>query len=178
MRTAFAAAAFGLVLSGLPALGQPRPPPGLVPPPPPPRAEVIVVEPEPRPIAVIDVLDANDDGLIDAQEIARAPDALRRLDVDRDGVLTFEECEATLAPPAPRPGPPGVVGPPGVPPPAPPGGFGPPGAPPGPPGAVAVPGPGGPQAPGARPAGPGGGDRRGPGAAPPGPGPGQAPGPR
>ena len=52
-----------------------------------------------RPIPfVIQVLDANHDGVIDAEEIANAPAALRKLDKNGDGKLTMDE----LLPPPPQ----------------------------------------------------------------------------
>lgn len=53
--------------------------PGTVPPPPPPVP------------AIITALDANQDGLIDAAELANAPAALKRLDKNGDGQLTPDE---------------------------------------------------------------------------------------
>ena len=56
-----------------------------------------------RPIPpVIQVLDANHDGVIDAEEIANAPAALKKLDKNGDGKLTMDE----LLPPPP----PGIGG--------------------------------------------------------------------
>lgn len=55
----------------------------------------------PPPPPVIEVLDANHDGVIDAEEIANASKALLTLDKNGDGKLTFDE----LRPPFP-PGPP------------------------------------------------------------------------
>ena len=52
------------------------------------------------PPAIIGVLDANHDGVIDADEIANAATALKKLDKNGDGKLTLDEL---LAPP-PRPG--------------------------------------------------------------------------
>jgi hypothetical protein len=45
----------------------------------------------PPPPAIIAALDANHDGVIDADEIANAPAALRALDKNGDGVLTPDE---------------------------------------------------------------------------------------
>jgi hypothetical protein len=62
------------------------------------------------------VLDANHDGIIDAQEIANAPQALKKLDKQGTGQLTIPEL---LGPPprGPRGGQvPGNDGPPGPPP--------------------------------------------------------------
>ncbi|HET7626017.1 MAG TPA: EF-hand domain-containing protein [Verrucomicrobiae bacterium] len=50
------------------------------------------------PPPIISVLDANHDGVIDAQEIDNAPAALRTLDKNNDGKLTPDE----LRPPRPR----------------------------------------------------------------------------
>ncbi len=55
----------------------------------------------PPPPPLMEVLDANHDGVIDAEEIANASKALLTLDKNGDGKLTFEE----LRPPFP-PGPP------------------------------------------------------------------------
>ena len=43
-------------------------------------------------------LDANGDGVIDAEEIANAPAALRKLDKDGDGKLTPDEYREPGAP--------------------------------------------------------------------------------
>ena len=52
-----------------------------------------------RPVLpVIEALDANHDGVIDADEIANAPAALRKLDKNGDGKLTMDE----LMPPPPQ----------------------------------------------------------------------------
>ena len=67
----------------------------------------------PPPNLLIEVLDANHDGIIDADEIANASAALRTLDKNGDGKLTQEE----LRPPRPMNG-----GPNGRPPGPPPGG--------------------------------------------------------
>jgi predicted O-methyltransferase YrrM len=48
---------------------------------------------------VIAVLDANGDGTVDRQELARASEALQKLDVNHDGQLSLEEMR-----PAPGPG--------------------------------------------------------------------------
>jgi hypothetical protein len=58
------------------------------------------------------VLDANGDGIIDADEIANAPAALKKLDKNGDGQLTPDEYmppppEGTNAPPPPPEGPDG-----------------------------------------------------------------------
>ena len=67
--------------------------------------------PSPR---LLRTLDANGDGVIDAEEIANAPAALRKLDKDGDGKLTPDEYREPGAPGAPggapggqRGGPPG-----------------------------------------------------------------------
>ena len=54
----------------------------------------------PPPSPVVMVLDANHDGVIDAQEIANAPAALATLDTNGDGMLTADE----LRPPPPQNG--------------------------------------------------------------------------
>ncbi len=54
----------------------------------------------PPPSPVVMVLDANHDGVIDAQEIANAPAALASLDINGDGALTPDE----LRPPPPQNG--------------------------------------------------------------------------
>ncbi|MGZ4965344.1 MAG: hypothetical protein ACXWC8_22540, partial [Limisphaerales bacterium] len=54
----------------------------------------------PPPSPVVMVLDANHDGVIDAQEIANAPAALATLDTNGDGTLTPDE----LRPPPPQNG--------------------------------------------------------------------------
>jgi Ca2+-binding EF-hand superfamily protein len=46
---------------------------------------------------MVEALDANQDGVIDAAEVARAGEALKKLDANGDGKLTEEEF---------RPGPP------------------------------------------------------------------------
>jgi hypothetical protein len=61
-------------------------------------------QPGQRPIPpLIAALDANHDGVIDADEIANAPAALRKLDKNGDGKLTMDE----LRPPRPDGAPPG-----------------------------------------------------------------------
>jgi hypothetical protein len=50
---------------------------------------------------LIAALDANSDGVIDADEIAKAPESLKKLDKNGDGKLTPEEC----MPPRPQGGP-------------------------------------------------------------------------
>ena len=45
----------------------------------------------PPPVAVIGALDANHDGVIDADEIANASEALKKLDKNGDGQLTPDE---------------------------------------------------------------------------------------
>ena len=51
---------------------------------------------------IIRTLDANGDGIIDADEIANAPAALRKLDRNGDGKLTPDEYRDPGAPPPPR----------------------------------------------------------------------------
>ena len=58
----------------------------------------------PPPPPIITVLDANEDGVIDAAEIAKASESLKKLDKNGDGKLTREE----IMPP--RPGGPGGPG--------------------------------------------------------------------
>ena len=106
IKTLLVAGALGLAAAGLIAQDGPPPqdgphgPGGHRPPPP-----------------IIGVLDANHDGVIDADEIANASKALKKLDKNGDGKLTQDE----LRPP--RPDGPGMGGP-G------PDGFGPDGPPP------------------------------------------------
>ena len=50
-----------------------------------------------RPHPLFEALDANHDGVIDEQEIANAPAALKKLDKNSDGKLTHEE----IMPPRP-----------------------------------------------------------------------------
>ena len=75
----------------LPRCGPPPPPP------PPPDGEdgsnTIRRPPPPRPPSdpVVNALDANKDGVIDATEIANAPAALKTLDKSGDGQLTKDE---------------------------------------------------------------------------------------
>jgi hypothetical protein len=57
--------------------------------------------------AVVRALDANHDGVVDADEIANAPAALKTLDKDGDGKLTIQE----LMGPRPQRGPGGGPGP-------------------------------------------------------------------
>jgi len=45
----------------------------------------------PPPLPIVTVLDANGDGTIDADEIANAPAALKKLDKNGDGQLTIDE---------------------------------------------------------------------------------------
>jgi EF hand len=80
----------------------------------------------PPPSPLIEALDVNHDGIIDASEIANAPAELSTLDKNGDGQLTRDE----YCPPRPN----GAGGPPdGGPPGPPPGGDLPDGGPPGPP---------------------------------------------
>jgi len=62
----------------------------------------------PPPSPLFEALDANHDGIIDANEIANAPAALKKLDKNGDGKLTPDE----LRPQRPMRGP-GPDGPPG-----------------------------------------------------------------
>ena len=55
----------------------------------------------PPPSPLMQALDANHDGVIDADEIANAPAALKTLDKNGDGVLTRDEI---CPPPPPRDG--------------------------------------------------------------------------
>jgi hypothetical protein len=67
-----------------------------------------------RPVPpIVAALDVNKDGIIDATEIANAPQALRSLDKNNDGVLTPDEIGG------PRPGDHGGFGAPGQRPPRP-----------------------------------------------------------
>lgn len=65
------------------------------------------------PPPIIGVLDANHDGVIDAEEIANAPKALLKLDANGDGKLTRDELQPPPPPeddagaPGPGPGQPG-----------------------------------------------------------------------
>jgi hypothetical protein len=47
-------------------------------------------------------LDTNGDGIIDEQEIANAPEALKKLDKNGDGKLTPDELRPPLPPPGQR----------------------------------------------------------------------------
>jgi hypothetical protein len=76
---------------------------------------------------LITTLDADDDGAIDADEIAQAAASLKKLDMNKDGRIAIEECL-----PMPGGGPGGFPGPGG------------PGGPGGPPGFPGLGGPGGP----------------------------------
>jgi len=60
------------------------------------------------PPAIIDALDTNHDGVIDANEIANAVEALKKLDKNGDGQLTPDEF---LGPPPDMPSGPGAKGP-------------------------------------------------------------------
>jgi len=62
----------------------------------------------PPPSPLFEALDANHDGVIDADEIANAPAALKKLDKNGDGKLTPDE----LRPPRPQGGRDGQWGPP------------------------------------------------------------------
>ena len=74
--------------------------PGDPPPPPPPPPD----GPPPHPIFL--AIDADGDGKLSAAEIARAADAIRALDVDKDGFVTEDEA-LPQGPPPPPPPPPG-----------------------------------------------------------------------
>jgi hypothetical protein len=50
----------------------------------------------PRRLAIIDALDANRDGIIDADEIAKAVDVLKSLDANKDNKLTSSEFRGNL----------------------------------------------------------------------------------
>ena len=52
----------------------------------------------PPPNLIFEALDANHDGVIDANEIANAPAALRKLDKNGDGQITWEEIRPPLPP--------------------------------------------------------------------------------
>jgi hypothetical protein len=67
----------------------------------------------PPPPAIIAALDANHDGVIDADEIANAPAALKALDKNGDGVLTPDEFDGRPHPPGPRKSPGGNANHPG-----------------------------------------------------------------
>jgi len=60
----------------------------------------------PPPLPIVQALDANHDGVIDASEIANAPAALKTLDKNGDGQLTRDE----YLPPHPNGPPPGEQG--------------------------------------------------------------------
>ncbi len=63
------------------------------------------VPPDPRPDLVTAALDANHDGVISADEIARAPAALIALDRNSDGQITEDETRPLPKPAAPKPNP-------------------------------------------------------------------------
>lgn len=56
----------------------------------------------PPPLPVVQALDVNHDGVIDADEIANAPAELKTLDKNGDGVLTADEYLPALPPDAPK----------------------------------------------------------------------------
>jgi hypothetical protein len=49
---------------------------------------------EPKPIHLMQLLDANHDGVIDAAEIAAAPQKIKALDVNNDGKITADDLRA------------------------------------------------------------------------------------
>jgi hypothetical protein len=79
---------------------RPPPPPGDEGGPPPPRGDRPPPPPPPHPLE--QALDADDDGVISAEEIAGAVEALKKLDRNGDGKLTGRE----FRPPHPPHGPP------------------------------------------------------------------------
>ncbi len=94
-----AAAAFLVAASNLTAQPADGAPPDQGDNPPPPHRHH-----RPPPLPIVTVLDANGDGVIDADEIANAPAALKKLDKNGDGQLTPDEYmpplpEGTNAPP-------------------------------------------------------------------------------
>jgi len=56
----------------------------------------------PPPLPIVQALDVNHDGAIDANEIANAPAELKSLDKNGDGVLTADEYLPALPPDAPK----------------------------------------------------------------------------
>lgn len=62
------------------------------------------------PMPILQALDANGDGIIDAKEIANAPAALLKLDKNGDGKLTPEEYRPHRPPPGDGPPPDGAPG--------------------------------------------------------------------
>ena len=66
----------------------------------------------PPPCPVVEALDANHDGVIDADEIANAPAALKALDKNGDGKLTQDELRPQRPPNGGGPPPGGEDGPP------------------------------------------------------------------
>src|SRR5579859_2740656 len=60
----------------------------------------------PPPLPIVEALDANHDGIIDSNEIANAPAALKTLDKNGDGQLTKDEYLPPRPPGAPAGGPP------------------------------------------------------------------------
>jgi hypothetical protein len=70
----------------------------------------------PHPLGPFTLFDTNHDGVLSAEEIAAAPDALAKLDTNGDGQLTPDEVHPPHCPPPP----PGEGGPEGDMPPPPP----------------------------------------------------------
>ena len=75
------------------------------------RAQVGLVQPPPSPMpgGLLRVLDTNGDGMLSKEEIAAAPESLRKLDRDSDGAISARELMAVLPtqpgqPGNPRPG--------------------------------------------------------------------------
>lgn len=93
IRTQLAIALLGCAAAGA-ALAQDDKPEGGPPPGPPPGHR------PPPPPAVIVVLDADKNGELSAEEIAKAVEALKTLDKDGDGKLSHEE----MCPPPPEKG--------------------------------------------------------------------------
>lgn len=60
--------------------------------------------PPPGPHPALMLLDANEDGVLSAEEIAAAPQVLLAMDADRDGEVDEDELAAALPPSPPPPG--------------------------------------------------------------------------